>query len=134
MLGRKDYTRGELERARTTVVAQLMAWRSLAAAHPSADVEVVYFNAMTLALDRSFVHRSRAVTGKDGNPLNELELIAESLLDNDGVMRGSNVIRYIPGAAVVRLRPGDPIRLTANDFERLSTAVLAELEARFVTG
>jgi hypothetical protein len=30
---------------------------------------------MTLMLDRYFVHRLRMVTGKDGNPLNEVELI-----------------------------------------------------------
>ena len=30
------------------------------------------FNNMTLVLDRYFVHRLRTVTGKDGNPLNQL--------------------------------------------------------------
>ena len=47
------------------------------------------FNNMTLILDRYFVHRLRTVTGKDGNPLNEVELLSESLMNNDGVLRGN---------------------------------------------
>ncbi|MCW2674379.1 MAG: hypothetical protein JWP14_2968 [Frankiales bacterium] len=31
------------------------------------------------------MHRVRLVTGKDTNPLNEVELRVESLLNNDGV-------------------------------------------------
>lgn len=30
--------------------------------------EALFFNNMTLVLDRYFVHRLRMVTGKDGNP------------------------------------------------------------------
>ncbi|MGB0096228.1 MAG: hypothetical protein WBP81_27280 [Solirubrobacteraceae bacterium] len=54
------------------------------------------FNNMTLALDRYFVHRIRMVTGKDGNQLNEVELISDSLMNNDGVVRG------IPAATCVQ--------------------------------
>jgi hypothetical protein len=39
---------------------------------------------MTLVLDRYFVHRLRVVAGKDGNPLNEIELLTDSLMNNDG--------------------------------------------------
>jgi len=45
----------------------------------------------------------RGVTGKDGTPLNELELLAESLMNNDGVLRGNNVIRYAAEKTVVGL-------------------------------
>jgi hypothetical protein len=47
-------------------------------------------NNMTLVLDRYFVHRLRVVTGKDGNPLNEVELLSDSIMNNDGVLRGNN--------------------------------------------
>jgi hypothetical protein len=87
---------------------------------------------MTMVLDRYFVHRVRLVTGKDGNPLNEVELLTESLMNNGGVLQGSNVIKYVPHESVVQLDVGDRINLDAAEFERLAEAFLAELEARFV--
>jgi hypothetical protein len=35
-----------------------------------------------LAPDRRFVHRVRPVAGKEANPLNEVELLVESVLDH----------------------------------------------------
>ena len=85
-----------------------------------------------LALDRYFVHRVRAVSGKDGNPLNEVELIADGLLLHEGTLPASTVIKYAPDRSVLGLEVGDRIALTADDFERLSAAFLAEIEKRFV--
>jgi 2-keto-4-pentenoate hydratase len=140
VLGRKSYTQEELDAARSAVEQQLVAYRTLADAAPAgskagaalADFEPIVFNRMVLVLDRYFVHRLRTVTGKDPNPLNEVELLTESLLNNDGVLRTGNVVRWVPEQSVLGLRAGDRIRLTADDFERLSTAFLAELERRFV--
>jgi hypothetical protein len=87
---------------------------------------------MVLALDRPFVHRVRMVTGKDGNPLNEVELIVDSLMDNGGVLRGNNVITLKPDESVLKLEIGDRIALDAEQFERLSRAFFAELEAKFL--
>ena len=144
MLGRKDFTRDELDAARSAVDRQLAAYRALADAVAAGssdekvgsalqELEAPIFNGLALALDRRFVHRLRTVTGKDGNPLNELELVAESLLNNDGVLRGSNVIKYVPEQAILKLQPGDHIALTAEDFGRLAAAVFAELERKFVS-
>jgi hypothetical protein len=72
---------------------------------------------VTLVLDRYFVHTLRTVTGKDGNPLNEVELMADSLMNNDGVLRGNNVIKLIPEQSVLKLNIGDRIRLSAAQFE-----------------
>lgn len=129
-LGRKTRTRAEIDRARAVVEAQLAACRAPAGA--GADFEATCFNSMTLVLDRHFVHRLRTVTGHDGNPLDEVELICESLLNSDGVLCGSNVARYVPAESVVKLRIGDRIRLTAADLDRLSAACFAEPGHRFL--
>ena len=88
---------------------------------------------MTLALDRFFVHRLRLVAGNDGNALNEVELVADSLINNDGVLRANKVIKLNPDESVLRHDFGERIRLRAEQFERLADAFLAEIEARFVS-
>jgi hypothetical protein len=90
------------------------------------------FNNMTLVLDRYFVHRLRMVTGKGGNPLNEVELLSDSLMNNDGVLRGNNVIKLISDQSVLKLDIGDRISLSEAQFERLSKAFLTELESKFL--
>jgi hypothetical protein len=136
MLPRNSFTREEVEEARSAVDRELAAYREIVqaagaqAAEALADFEPLLCNSMTMMLDRHFVHRVRTLTGKDGNPLNEVELICDSLMDNDGVLRANNVIKYIPEQAVVELDIGERIRMTLADFERLSSAFLAELESR----
>jgi hypothetical protein len=141
MLGRKTYEPEELAHAKKAMDSQLKAYKKLAKAvgasgDPDAQsalkaFEPLFTGNLALALDRRFVHRLRVVTGKDGTPLNELELISESLMNNDGVMRGNNVIKYIPEDSVLKLEVGDHIVPTAADFERLSKAVQGEVQAKF---
>jgi hypothetical protein len=142
MLGRKDYTQEELDNAQAAVKQQLAAYRKLAKAidetgDPKAKaaleaLEPVLFNNMALVLDRYFVHRIRMAAGKDGNPLNEVELLADSLMNNGGVLRGNNVIKLIPDESVLKLDLGERIRIDAKEFDRLSKAFFADLEAKFV--
>jgi hypothetical protein len=135
MLGRKDYTQEELTSCKVAIAAQLEAYRAVEAAvgeDALAGFEGPFFNHMVLALDRYFVHRVRAVSGKDGNPLNEVELIVDSLMLHGGVLRASNVIKYVPGDSVLGLEIGDRISLTREQFECLSDAFVAEIERRFL--
>lgn len=142
MLGRKDYTKEEVAHARDAVDCALSAYKKLAkAVDASSDakakaaleaLEPVLFTNMVLVLDRYFVHRIRAVSGKDGNPLNEVELLVESIMDNGGVLRGNNVIKYVPADSALQLDEGDRITLTAAQFDTLAKAFFAELQAKFV--
>ena len=143
MLGRKNYTQEEFDHAKVAIKKQFAAYKKLVGEIASGpannklqsalnDFEGLFFNNMTLVLDRYFVHRLRVVTGKDCNPLNEVEMICESLLNNNGILRDSNVIKYIPDQSVVKLNIGDKIRITAEKFERLSAAFFAELERKFL--
>jgi hypothetical protein len=143
MLGRKTYTRKEVDHCKTEMNAQLAAYTTLVkavAGKPTnkkagaavAAFEPRFFNNLLLALDRSFVHRVRPVAGKDGNPLNEVEMICDSLMNNDGVLQQSTVIKLIPDQSVTKLQFGEPIQLTQDQFERLSAAFFAELERKFL--
>jgi hypothetical protein len=125
MLGRKNDRQEELDHARTAVDQQLAAYRKLVEAigHATPDPRVtaaleafepLFLNNMTIVLDRYFVHRLRMVTGKDG------------------VLRGNNVIKLIPDQSIVKLEIGDRIRLSGEQFERLSKAFLGEIESKFV--
>jgi hypothetical protein len=141
MLGRKNFTPDELQAAHADVDGQLTAWRGLADVVPSSGdgaaraaleaLEPAYFNAALLALDRRFVHRVRMVAGKKGTPVNEVELISDSIRDNDNLFRGNTVISYDPASAVLQLKPGDRIALTADQFAELARAFLDEIGTKF---
>ena len=142
MLGRNSYTQAEYDHARKAVDQQLAAYKKLVkaidGAGPDAKVaaalegfEPLFLNNMTMVLDRYFVHRVRPVTGKDGNPLNEVELMTESLL-NDGVFRANKVIKLDPDQSVAKIKFGDKIKLNVAQFEKLAKAFFAELEAKFM--
>ena len=141
MLGRKDYTQEEVDHAQAAITDQVAAYRKLAKAVGAtkdkkaeaalAAFAPLFFNNMVLVLDRPFVHRIRPVTGKDGNALNEVEMLGDSLMNHDGVLQKSSVIKLVPEQSVLQLEFGDPIRLSEDDFTRLSAAFFAELERRF---
>ena len=133
----------EFDHAKAAIDQQLAAYKKLAKAVDSAPAdpnvrsalaafEPLFFSNMTLVLDRYFVHRLRMVTGKDGNALNEVELISDSVMNNDGVLRSNNVIKLIPDQSVVKLNIGDRIRLSAAQFDRLSRAFFVEIQSKFL--
>lgn len=143
MLGRKNYTQKEIDDGKAAVNEQLAAYKKLVdeiggeatnkkLQSALKDFEGLFFNNMTLVLDRYYVHRLRVITGKDSNPLNEVEMICDSLLNNNGILRDSNVIKYIPDQSVVKLNIGGKICITAEEFERLSAAFFADLERKFL--
>jgi hypothetical protein len=53
-------------------------------------------------------------------------------MNNNGVLRDSTVIKLIPDQSALGLQIGDPIRISAEEFERLSAAFFSELERRFL--
>ena len=143
MLGRNSYTRQELDHAQTAVKQQLASYTKLVKAISGATsdqrvdaaraaFETQFFNNMVIVLDRYFVHRVRNVTGKDGNPVNEVELLAESLMNNNGILRTGTVVKLVPAESVTKTAIGGRIRLDAATFKRLADAYFAEIERRFV--
>jgi hypothetical protein len=96
--------------------------------------EAVFFSHMVVALDRYFVHRTRGREGKDGNPLNEVRMLCNSILEHEGVLTTDKTIKYDPAKTVLAIAIGTPIRLKETDFNRLAAAFFAEMEKRFSAG
>lgn len=134
MLAMSTYPQAYIDGCRAQMQAQLAAYRALAAAAPGpalADFEPLFFNNLVLVLETCFMHRTRAVEKKDGNPLNEVRMLAASLLEHDGVLTADNTIKYNPAKAVLKLAIGDPIRLNEAGFTALADAYFADLSAKF---
>lgn len=90
-----------------------------------------HFNAMLLALDHHFMHRMRGAEGKDGNPLNEVRMLCDAIMESDGVLQENKTIRYNADKAVAGIAVGETIALDAGTFERLAKAYVAEIGKRF---
>ncbi len=135
MLGRKDYTSAEIDRVRTMIDHQLTAYDEVVARRPVAErasFDAGFFNLLLLALDRPFVHRIRPVTGKDGNALNEVEMLCDSIINHQGILQPSKVIKLDPSTSVSGIDFGDNIHLTRDQCGRLVIAFFEELETRFL--
>lgn len=142
MLGVKTYTREYVDDCRARLDRDLAAYEALVAPVPVA-FESAFFKNMVLLLDYFFVHRLRTVEGKDGNPMNEVRVLCNSILNNKGIMTSDNVsdttafaglnaLKLSPEKSILKYRPGDQITLTEADFRRLSEAFFTAIEQRFL--
>lgn len=91
----------------------------------------MYFGNALLALDGHFVRRSRGVEGKDGNPLNEVRMLCNSMLTNGNAFGADKTIKYVPAKSILKYQVGQPIQLSAQAFLLLAEAFLAELERKY---
>jgi hypothetical protein len=73
------------------------------------------------------------VAGKDGNPLNEVELMSDALMNDDGVLRGNNVIKLAPAESGLKLKIGDRIKLSAT-LRPCSGSIRARRAGRHMLG
>ena len=144
MLGMREYDGDYIDASRSRVETQTAMFREVAQAardHGDADLsglegaleslESEYFNNMLLVLEGYFVHRLRGVEGKDGNALNEVRVLARSLMENGGTLMEDSQIPLDPERTVLGLKAGEPVRLTLQQYTRLSDAFFRELERRF---
>lgn len=128
MLGVRNYTREYIDECRAKVDSDIAAFNNIS----TGSFEPIYFNNMVIVLDHLFVHRLRTVEAKDGNPLNEVRMLSDSIVENGGRLRADTTIKYVPDRSVLKIQLGGEIRLTQADFTRLAGAFFAEIEAKFL--
>ena len=139
MLSVTSYSEVYVQLTAAKIETQLAAYAALAAAtkgNAKAEAALAafapdYFNAMLLALDHHFMHRMRGAEGKDGNPLNEVRMLVDAIMENDGVLKANSTIKYKAENSVAGIAVGQEILLDADTFERLARAYLAEIGKRF---
>jgi hypothetical protein len=133
MLMVSSYAKDYVDACRAQVAAQLASYRKVLAAKPLEiqTFERQFFNHMILALDHYFVHRGRTMEGKDGNPLNEVRMLCDAIIENKGRISANKTIRYKPETSILKFKVGDEIRLNADDFALLSAAFFDEIENKY---
>lgn len=91
-----------------------------------------FFNNMVIVLDHYFCHRSRTKEMKDGNPLNEVRILCNSIMNNNNMMLSDKTIKYVPAKSVLKYNVGDEVKLNGEDFVQLSDAFFAEMESKYL--
>jgi hypothetical protein len=141
VLGVRVYSGDYLDACRARVDGDVASYRKMralvkeddgaTAASAIAGFETTFFNNMVLVLDQLFVHRLRTVEGKDGNALNEVRVLCESMLNHGNVMTADKAIKLTPAKSVLKYEYGDEIRLDEAAFVRLAEAFFTEMQRKF---
>src|SRR5436190_12030313 len=122
MLGMKTYSQDYIDACRARVEANLRAYRKQVGKAPTKEFERRFFNDQVLLLDYMFVHRLSGIEGKDGNPLNEVRVLCNSILLNRGKLQVERLpgwpmsavssLTLSPEKSVLKLRDGDEVKLS----------------------
>ncbi len=128
MLAVNAYAPDHVAACRNRIAADMAAYE---AATPSAALDPVFYGMMVMALDHWFCHRQRSIEGKDGNPLNEVRVMCDSIVGHGGMLVVEKGIKLSPETSVLGLEPGATILLDKEGFRRLADAFLDELERRY---
>jgi len=141
MLGMKTYSQDYINACRTRVEANLRAYRKQVGKAQSEEFEDLFFKDQVLLLDYMFVHRFSGIEGRDGNPLNEVRILCNSILLNKGKLQVDKLpgwpnsavsgLKLPPEKSLLKIQVGDEVRLTEGDFVRLSKAFLSEIEKKY---
>jgi hypothetical protein len=149
MAGMRDYDDSEqdyVDACRSRSETQAAMFREVAQAardHGDADVDLLegalasleyeYFNNMLIVLEGYFGERSRALVGR-GGAVDEVRAVVRSLMEDGGTFVPDPRSPLDPTRTVLRLAPGDPIRLTLQQYMRLADAFFRQVEAHLSRG
>lgn len=128
MLASKTFSSEYIDSCQRRVDAQAKAFGKLKA---PASFESEFFSNLVLVLELSFVHRLRAQEGEDGNPMNEVRMLASSILINDGVLTAEKSIKYQPDTSVLGIEIAESIKIDATGFRKLANAFFENIRKTY---
>jgi hypothetical protein len=140
MLGMKSYDKEYISECRALIEANVRSYKKVKVGALD-EFETHYFNSQVLLLDYMFVHRLSGIEGKDGNPLNEVRVLCNSILFNGGKLQVEKLpgwpnsavsgLKLPPERSILKLQARNNIQLRQADFVRLAEAFFAEIEKRY---
>jgi hypothetical protein len=115
------------------VAAPLASYRQVRAANPLAiqTFERQFFNHMVLALDHYSFPGTVPWRARMAIRSTRCGCCAMRSWKNEGRMSASKTVRYKPETSILKFRPGDEIRLSADDVARPSAAFFDEIEKKY---
>ena len=128
MLGRTNYSPDYIKAVHGRVTRVLKAFDKAKPAEPFAGEALLD---VVLGLEMAFVHRVRMNEGKDGNPLNEVRMIAASVLEFGSVMTADKTIKWDAAKSVTGLALGDKIVLSRKQVGELVDAFIEEVAKKY---
>lgn len=128
MLSEKKYDPSYIANCRSQFQDLLRAYSEVPG---SQAFETAFLSHVVLALDHYFIHRMRGSEGKDGNPLNEVRMLCNSIKHHDAVLAADSTIKYEPGRSVLGTEIGQEIQLSPEAAARLGNAFFDEIEDRY---
>jgi len=134
MLGTKTYEKKYMDACQANITGQLKAYNELLAqtnGNAVENFELLFFNNLVVVLDAFFVHRLRGLEGKYGNPLNEVRVLANSILYNKSIMNEDNTIKMKPENSVRKLKLGHTIKFTQPQFTLLAKMFFEEIQKKY---
>lgn len=128
MPGRQNYPQEYVDSCQQQIESQLSEMRDM----PPVPTSFAHRLAghLVIVMDACFAQRVRGVDGKDGNPLNEVRVLAQSLMQGTTVMEDST-ISWEPEKLVLGLAVDDDIELSVKDVDRLQQAFFAEMNDKY---
>lgn len=144
MLSVKHYSQEYIDNCRSKIKSDVFHYKTLvetatsktnAGKELSAAVKAFqhrFFNNMVLVLEGLFVHRMRGKEGKDGNPLNEVRILCNSIMNNNGILNEDKTTRLKPEESVLKYEFGDEIKVNEAEFSRIAEAFFTEIENKYL--
>jgi hypothetical protein len=135
-----NYASKYIDKCQQQISAQLSAYSNLISklngqtALASIEIynfENLFFNNLVLALDSLFSNRSRSLEKKDGNALNEVRVLCNSIINHNAEFTPDTTIKLNSETSILKYSAGQKIKLNQKDFASLSEGFFQEIKLKY---